>query len=119
MIFALLSHLWALKETWCFAGLAYTSVQAEVQLQVWWSTRELALYSRGYGSKVNHQGTADFGPCFHLPGFHLGYLFLTHSQEGPCIHEGELVVSFSCDSFWVSDRPLICCHLFGSVGWEG
>ena len=20
------------------------------------------------------------GPCFHLPGFHLGYLFLTHSQ---------------------------------------
>ena len=34
----------------------------------------------GYGSKLIHQGTADFSPCFHLPGFHFGYLFLTHSQ---------------------------------------
>ena len=25
----------------------------------------------GYGS-INHQGTAGFGPCFHLPGFHFG-----------------------------------------------
>ena len=34
-----------------------------------------------YGSKPkNHQGTTGFGPCFHLPGFHLGYLFLTHSH---------------------------------------
>ena len=29
----------------------------------------------GYGSKLNHQGTAGVGPCFHLLGFHLGYLF--------------------------------------------
>ena len=34
----------------------------------------------GYGSKLNHQGTAGFCPCFHLPGFHLRYLFLTHSH---------------------------------------
>ena len=31
----------------------------------------------GYGSKLSHQGTTGFGPCFHLPGFHLGYLSLT------------------------------------------
>ena len=24
--------------------------------------------------------TAGFGPCFHLPGFHCGYVFLTHSH---------------------------------------
>ena len=31
--------------------------------------------SFGCGSKLNHQGTAGFGPCCHLPGFHFGYLF--------------------------------------------
>ena len=34
----------------------------------------------GYGSKLNHQGTAGFGPCFHLSGFHCGHVFLTHSR---------------------------------------
>ena len=34
----------------------------------------------GYGSKLSHQGTAGFGPCVHLPGFHFGYLFLTHTH---------------------------------------
>ena len=38
-----------------------------------------------YGSKLNHQGTAGFGPCFHLPGFHFGYIFLTHSHMSPKI----------------------------------
>ena len=33
-----------------------------------------------YGLKLNHLGTAGFGPWLHLPGFHLGYLFLTHSH---------------------------------------
>ena len=28
----------------------------------------------GYGPQV-------FGPCFHLPGFHFGYIFLTHSHS--------------------------------------
>ena len=30
--------------------------------------------------KMNHQGTADVRPCFRLPGFHVGYLFLTLTQ---------------------------------------
>ena len=34
----------------------------------------------GYGSKFNHQGTTGFGLCFHLPGFHVGCLLLTHSH---------------------------------------
>ena len=34
----------------------------------------------GMGQNKSHQGTAGFGPCLHLPGFHFGYLFLTHSQ---------------------------------------
>ena len=36
----------------------------------------------GYGSKLNHQelDRSNFGPCFHLPCFHFGYRFLTHSQ---------------------------------------
>lgn len=33
----------------------------------------------GYGSKLNQQGTADC-VCLRLPGFHVGHLFLTHSQ---------------------------------------
>ena len=36
--------------------------------------------SLGCRSKLNHEGTAGFSPCFHLPRFHLGYLFLTHSH---------------------------------------
>ena len=34
--------------------------------------------SHGCRSTSNHQETTGFSPCFHLPGFHLGYLFLTH-----------------------------------------
>ena len=36
--------------------------------------------SSGYGSKLSQQGTAGFGPCSCLPGFHCGYIFSTHSQ---------------------------------------
>ena len=36
--------------------------------------------SNGYGSKLYHQGTAGFTPCFHLLGLLFGYLFLTHTQ---------------------------------------
>ena len=32
----------------------------------------------GYRSKSYYQGTAGFGPCFHLPGSHFGYIFLPH-----------------------------------------
>ena len=34
----------------------------------------------GYGSKLNHQGTTGLSPWFHLPRFHFGYLFWSHSQ---------------------------------------
>ena len=34
----------------------------------------------GYGSKLNHQGTAGFSLWFHLPGLHFGYAVLTHNQ---------------------------------------
>ena len=32
------------------------------------------------GSKFNRRGYAGFGPRFHLPGFHFGTGFLSHSQ---------------------------------------
>ena len=31
------------------------------------------------GENQNHQRLAGVGPCFHLPGCHLGYIFLTRS----------------------------------------
>ena len=39
--------------------------------------------SYGCGSKLNRRGYAGFGPCFHLPGFHFGTGFLSHSHIGP------------------------------------
>ena len=39
-------------------------------------------YPDGCGSKLNRRGYAGFGPCFHLLGFHLGYLFLTPTARG-------------------------------------
>ena len=37
--------------------------------------------SNGCGSELSHQGTAGFSPWFHLPGFHFGYPFWTHSHS--------------------------------------
>ena len=34
----------------------------------------------GCGSKLTRRGYAGFGPCFHLPGFHCGTGFLSHSH---------------------------------------
>ena len=34
----------------------------------------------GCGSKLNSGDYAGFGPCFHLPGFHFGTGFLSHSH---------------------------------------
>ena len=34
----------------------------------------------GCGSKLNRRGYAGFGPCFHLPGFHVGTGFLSHCR---------------------------------------
>ena len=39
----------------------------------------------GCGSILNHQGTADVSPCFHIPGFHFGYLLLNHSHFVECV----------------------------------
>ena len=41
-------------------------------------TKSLSFCDMGYGSKSNHQGTAGFSPCFHLPGFHFGHTFLSN-----------------------------------------
>ena len=38
------------------------------------------LSTNGYRSKLNHQETAGLSPCFHVPGFHFRYIFLTHGQ---------------------------------------
>ena len=40
----------------------------------------LALLVFGCGSKLNNWGYASFSLWFHLPGFHFGYAFLTHSH---------------------------------------
>ena len=49
-----------------------------------WSCRMVCGFSSishmGMGQNQNQQGTAGFSPCFHLPGFRFGYLFLTHSH---------------------------------------
>ena len=34
-------------------------------------------------NEATRNWTAGFGPCFHLPGFHFGYPFLTHQPHGP------------------------------------
>ena len=48
----------------------------------WHTTRSAhpSPLTLGYGTKFSHQGTAGFSPWFHLPGFHFGYPFLTHSH---------------------------------------
>ena len=43
---------------------------------------DIVDYPFGCGSKLHQAGTADFGPCFHLPGFHIGTVFLTHIHLG-------------------------------------
>ena len=50
-----------------------------------WTKSERAPTERpkGYGSKSNHQGNADFSPWHHLPRCHFGITScLTHSQMG-------------------------------------
>ena len=38
--------------------------------------------SYGHGSKLNHQRTAGFSPCFKQTRVPFGYLFLTHTRMG-------------------------------------
>ena len=57
------------------------------------------VFGYGYGSKLNHPATAGFSPWFHLPGLHLGYLFLSHSHmKGKSLWSAfsmEVTMSFS------------------------
>ena len=70
--------------------------------------REWMLYGmsmRG-GSKLNHQETAGFSPCFHLPGFHFGYLFLTHSHV--CVTTASIPATATAARYY-----FYCCYTQG------
>ena len=74
--------------TFC-VGLGLKGSQQEatnvaVQIAILPHRMQEAAIPFGYGSKLNHQGTAGFSPCFHLPGFHFGYIFLTHGYLAEC-----------------------------------
>ena len=80
------------------------------------------LVMGGYGSKINHQelGAAGFSPCFHLSGFHFGYILLTHSHLEP----KQQVPAPSKDSFLLqvqipSGRASCFLVLRGGGGWTG
>ena len=47
-----------------------------------WFFRRTFWKENGYRSKIHHQGTAGFNLWSRLPGFPLGYLFLTQSSVG-------------------------------------
>ena len=60
--------------------------------------------------KISPPGTAGFGPCFHLPGFHLGYRFLTHS------HVVHVLPSLASG---ITNYMESCCLCFFSLGLAG
>ena len=49
-------------------------------------TSAQAHESYGYGSKLNHLELEGFSADSHLPGFHFGYLLLTHSHISICVY---------------------------------
>ena len=59
-----------------FGGLGFTGVNHA------WSGLEQVTYKglHGCGSKFNRRVYAGFGPCFHLPEFHFGTGFLSHTH---------------------------------------
>ena len=61
----------------------------------------------GCGSQLNHQGTAGFSPCFHLPGFHL-----SHNQNPVLKWSTQNHVKNSEGYFWLG-LPLTNLHLAG------
>ena len=78
-----------------------------------------------YGSKFNQQRTAGASPCFHLPGFHFGYLFLTRSQVmGIMLWTGILlaVATANCVPTKVPFHPAVSAApwlLLGALGPNG
>ena len=61
----------------------------------WMLVKEVRPF--GDGSKLNHQGTAGIGPCFHLPGS--GYIFLPTAIWQPCSLVSQLAFAFARVSF--------------------
>ena len=51
--------------------------------------------SFGCGSKIQPPGDRRFCPGFHLPGFHVGYPFLTYGHIWPFPHEMQTILSES------------------------
>ena len=82
-------------------------------------------WSFGYGSKLSHQGTTGFRPCFHLPGFHLRYF---HPQPHGCgskksgQSQGGSFFSRPCvQKFGVGKPVLVLCHTWlwlGKKKWK-
>ena len=83
----------------CLPGLQPTDKALNVGLSLSGHT------SHGYGSKLSHQGTAGFGPCFHLPWLHLGYLFLTHS------HMANHLLTWT-EHAWIANQNRFWPHLW-------
>ena len=50
------------------------------ELQHWTSDLIFLTSSDGCGSKLKRRGYTGLGPCFYLPGFHVGTVFLSHTQ---------------------------------------
>ena len=69
--------------------------------------------SFGHGSKLNDQGTAGFASCFHLPGFQLGYLVLTHCHLDGLLGAGIVVRVWQAATFKrpsVQPVPFLATH---------
>ena len=57
----------------CPITTGHLALLAEVQRQP--ARHAVPCFSVGENASGSHLGTAGFGPCFHLPGFHIGYVF--------------------------------------------
>ena len=62
------------------------------------------------GVKIQPQGTVGFGPCFYLPGIHVGYLFLTHTQLFSCANAAFKLTAQSKLSQHSDWQRSICPH---------
>ena len=71
-----------------------------------------------YGSKLSHQRTAGFSPCFHLPGFQFGVtLFLTHIHHPSASpSSGQMPCSSPCWTVTEAKRGSLGAHW---VRWLG
>ena len=64
----------------CSAGFKRSLDTKKVSISSTKTACSVCLQTYGCGSKLSHQGKACFSHGFHLPGFHFGYPFLTHSH---------------------------------------